>query len=71
MNTSPARTRSFRFLSVLTALAMTQNGAEGKTLSEMQKVLGGLDRDVLNAYMNAYLAELTGKDSALKCANSL
>ena len=32
-------------LSVLTALAMTQNGAEGKTLSEMQKVLGGLDRD--------------------------
>lgn len=58
-------------LSVLTALAMTQNGAEGKTLSEMQKVLGGLDRDVLNAYMNAYLAELTGKDSALKCANSL
>lgn len=58
-------------LSVLTALAMTQNGAEGKTLSEMQKVLGGLDRDTLNAYMNAYLAELTGKDSALKCANSL
>ena len=58
-------------VSPLSALAMTQNGAEGKTLSEMQKVLGGLDRDVLNAYMNAYLAELTGKDSALKCANSL
>lgn len=58
-------------LSVLTALAMTQNGAEGKTLSEMQKVLGGLDRDTLNAYMNAYLAAVAGKDSALKCANSL
>lgn len=58
-------------LSVFTALAMTQNGAEDRTLSEMQKTLGGLDRDVLNAYMNAYLAELTGKDSALKCANSL
>ena len=58
-------------LSVLTALAMTQNGAEGKTLSEMQKVLGGLDRDTLNAYMNAYLAAVAGKDSALKCANSI
>ncbi|HCX45672.1 MAG TPA: serine protease [Ruminococcaceae bacterium] len=58
-------------LSVFTALAMTQNGAEDRTLSEMQKTLGGLDRDVLNAYMNAYLAELTGKDSALKCANSI
>lgn len=56
---------------MLTALAMTQNGAEGKTLSEMQKVLGGLDRDTLNAYMNAYLAAVAGKDSALKCANSL
>lgn len=54
-------------LSVLTALAMTQNGAEGKTLSEMQKVLGGLDRDTLNAY----LAAVAGKDSALKCANSI
>lgn len=58
-------------LSVLTALAMTQNGAEGKTLSEMQKALGGLDRDTLNAYMNAYLSALNGKDSALKCANSI
>ena len=45
----------------LTALAMTQNGAEGKTLSEMQKVLGGLDRDTLNAYMNSYLAAVAGK----------
>ncbi len=58
-------------LSVLTALAMTQNGAEGKTLSEMQEVLGGLDRDTLNAYMTAYLALLTGEDSAVKCANSI
>lgn len=57
-------------LSVLTALAMTQNGAEGKTLSELEAALGGLERDTLNAYMAAYLSMLTADDT-LKCANSL
>jgi len=32
-------------LSVLTALAITQNGADGKTLSQMEKALGGFRCD--------------------------
>lgn len=57
-------------LSVLTALAMTQNGAEGETLAQLEEVLGGIDRDTLNAYMKAYLSMLTDSDN-LKCANSV
>lgn len=57
-------------LSVLVALAMAQNGAEGETLSEMQELLGGIDRDTLNAYMAAYLFLITA-DGELKCADSV
>ncbi len=39
-------------LSVLSALAMTENGAKGETLSEMEKVLG-MTADGLNAYFKA------------------
>lgn len=57
-------------LSVLTALAMTQNGAVGETLAQLEEVLGGIDRDTFNAYMKAYLSMLTDSDN-LKCANSV
>lgn len=57
-------------LSVLTALAMTQNGAEGETLAQLEEVLGGIDRDTFNAYMKAYLSMMTDSDN-LKCANSV
>ena len=41
-------------LSVLYALAMTANGADGETLAQMQQVLG-MDSDDLNCYMLAYM----------------
>ncbi len=58
-------------LSVLTALAITQNGADGKTLSQMEKALGGLSCEELNAYLGAYLNAVAGEGSELKAANSL
>ena len=41
-------------LSVLYALAMTTNGADGETLTQMEQVLG-MDVDNLNSHMLAYL----------------
>ena len=41
-------------LSVLYALAMTTNGADGETPAQMEQVLG-MDVDNLNSYMLAYL----------------
>lgn len=42
-------------LSVLLALAMTANGAEGETLSEMEQFLGGtIPLDELNEYLYSY-----------------
>ena len=41
-------------LSVLSALAMTANGADGETLAQMEAVLG-LDCDNLNSFMLSYL----------------
>lgn len=58
-------------VSPLSVFYRARHDAGGQNSFGDAKDLGGLDRDVLNAYMNAYLAELTGKDSALKCANSL
>ena len=57
-------------LSVLTALALVQNGAQGNTLAQLEQALGGLDRDTLNAYMRAYCDFLTESDE-LKIANSV
>ncbi|MDE6425388.1 MAG: leucine-rich repeat protein [Ruminococcus sp.] len=37
--------------SVMQALAMTTNGADGKTLEEMEKTLGGVALDTLNEYL--------------------
>lgn len=52
-------------LSVLTALLMTANGAQGKTLDEMMAVLGGnIDRDELNQQLFNYYESLTNSDDA-------
>lgn len=58
-------------LSVLYALAMTSNGADGETLTQMEKVLG-MDVDNLNSYMLAYLELLPeSKDYKMSLANSI
>ena len=58
-------------LSVLYALAMTANGADGETLAQMEKVLG-IDVDNLNSYMLAYLDLLPeSKDYKMSLANSI
>lgn len=56
-------------VSVLCALAMTANGAQGDTLSQMETVLG-LSRAELNDYFRAWMASCEG-DSVLKPANSV
>ena len=58
-------------LSVLYALAMTTNGADGETLAQMEQVLG-MDVDNLNSYMLAYLDLLPeAKDYKMSLANSI
>ena len=58
-------------LSVLYALAMTANGADGETLTQMEQVLG-MDVDNLNSYMLAYLELLPeSKDYKMSLANSI
>ena len=58
-------------LSVLYALAMTANGADGETLDQMEQVLG-MDAENLNSFMLAYMA-LLPNDKAYKMslANSI
>lgn len=60
-------------LSVLLALSMTANGADGNTLSQMQKVLGvTFNIDELNKYLRGYAGSLTSTDKAkLSIANSI
>ena len=54
-------------LSVLLALAMTANGANAATLSEMEAVLGGdIPLDELNEYLYAYEISLPSEQKA-KC----
>lgn len=45
-------------LSVLCALSMTANGAEGETLAQMEQVLG-LDVETLNQWLSAYMGSLS------------
>lgn len=54
-------------LSVLSALAMTANGADGETLAQMDAVLGMPAGD-RNAYLYSYM---DGQSGALKPANSI
>lgn len=58
-------------LSVLSALAMTANGAKGTTLSQMENVLGG-DINRLNSYLKELIKNLpTGEKYKLSLANSI
>ena len=60
--------------SVMTALAMTANGAQGKTLSEMEAALAGkgLTLEDLNAYLHSYLTALpSSEDASFAFANSI
>ena len=58
-------------LSVLYALAMTANGANGETLTQMQQVLG-MDSDDLNCYMLAYMDLLPeAEEYKMSLANSI
>ena len=58
-------------LSVLYALAMTTNGADGETLAQMEQILG-MDCDNLNSFMLAYLDLLPeGKAYKMSLANSI
>ena len=57
--------------SVMSALAMTANGADGETLAQMEKVLG-MPLNELNAYLKAYAASLPqGEQYKLNPANSI
>jgi len=58
-------------LSVMTALAMTQNGADGNTLEQMSGTLG-MNKDELNQYLGAYLSNLPSSEkSKFFSANSI
>lgn len=57
-------------LSVMCALAMTTNGADNETLSQMEQTLG-LPVDELNTMLAAYPASLQNEDDALQTANSV
>lgn len=58
-------------LSVISALAMTANGAEGETLAQMEEVLG-LNTEELNGYMYTYMSQLPKLETCqLQLANSI
>lgn len=58
-------------LSVLCALAMTANGAEGETLEQMEAVLG-MTTEELNLYLYSYMKNLPQGDKYKLClANSI
>ena len=60
-------------LSVLLALSMTANGADGETLSQMEALLGGnISINDLNEYLYSYANNLPNeKKSKLSIANSI
>lgn len=58
-------------LSVLCALAMTANGADGETLKQMEEVLG-MTTDELNMYIHSYMENLPEAEKyKLELANSI
>ncbi len=58
-------------LSVISALAMTVNGAEGETRTQMEQVLG-LTTEELNEYMYTYMSRLPKEEAGqLQLANSM
>ena len=60
-------------LSVMLALAMTANGADNETLSQMEKLLGGeIPLTELNEYLYSYVKSLPNEEkSKLNIANSI
>ncbi len=60
-------------LSVMLALAMTANGAQGETKEQMEQLLGGdIPLDTLNAYLCDYVQSLTSRGNGkLSIANSI
>ena len=57
--------------SAYTALAMLANGADGNTAAQIDSVLG-VDEKTRNAYMAAWIKELTGQDRVVfSCADSI
>ena len=60
-------------LSVMLALAMTANGADGETLAQMEHLLGsGIPIESLNEYLHGYAQRLPNADkSRLSIANSI
>ena len=60
-------------LSVLLALAMAANGAEGETFQQMEALLGGdIPLDTLNEYLLGYVGSLPSEDiSRLNIVNSI
>jgi len=60
-------------LSVMIALAMTANGANGETKAQMEALLGGgMDIDDLNGYLYTYMKSLpTTEKAKLALANSV
>lgn len=61
--TDDGRTPSVLFspLSVLSALALVQNGARGETLAQLEATTG-LDAQALNGYLDAYRARIAGEN---------
>ena len=60
-------------LSIMTALAMVANGADGDTLAEIQTLLGGdIGLDTLNNYLYSYFHSLPSDETArFAAANSI
>ena len=58
-------------LSVMLALAMTANGAQGDTEQEMLALLGSGDISELNLYLKELSRRLTEDNTGLKAANAL
>lgn len=58
-------------LSVLSALAMTANGAQGQTRTQMEQVFG-MPIELLNEYLHSYCSQLpTAQNCQLSLANSI
>lgn len=57
-------------VSIMYALAMAQNGAEGNTLSQMETAFGA-DRETLNTYLKSYLSTLPQSDATLSLSQSV
>lgn len=58
--------------SILTAMAMVENGASGNTLSQMETAFGGIKRDDYMAYLSALNDRVAGsKEVRYNIANSI